>query len=122
MRIAVVGAGAIGAYWGAALQRGGAEVHLVARNAHLHAMREHGVRVLSARGDFVAHPHATDDPTEIGPVDYVFLGLKAHGYPSSGPLVNPLLGEHTVEVLREIGMDQEAIDTLLESGAAVNRG
>ncbi|HEY6575018.1 MAG TPA: 2-dehydropantoate 2-reductase N-terminal domain-containing protein, partial [Mycobacterium sp.] len=43
MRIAVVGAGAIGAYWGAALQRGGADVHLIARNAHLHAMRENGV-------------------------------------------------------------------------------
>ncbi|MDT5113515.1 MAG: 2-dehydropantoate 2-reductase, partial [Mycobacterium sp.] len=64
MKIAVVGAGAIGAYWGAALQRGGAEVHLIARNAHLHAMRENGVRVLSERGDFVAYPHATDDPAE----------------------------------------------------------
>lgn len=84
MRIAVVGAGAIGAYWGAAMQRGGAEVHLIARNAHLQAMRTNGVRVLSDRGDFVAYPHATDDPRDIGPVDYVFLGLKAHGYPSTG--------------------------------------
>lgn len=56
MRIAVVGAGAIGAYWGAAMQRGGAEVHLIARNAHLQAMRTNGVRVLSDRGDFVAYP------------------------------------------------------------------
>ncbi|MGB8587308.1 MAG: 2-dehydropantoate 2-reductase N-terminal domain-containing protein [Pseudolabrys sp.] len=78
MRIAVVGAGAIGAYWGAALDRGGAEVHLIARNEHLRAMRENGVQVLSPRGDFVAYPHATDDPAQIGPVDYVFLGLKAH--------------------------------------------
>ncbi|MDT5236197.1 MAG: 2-dehydropantoate 2-reductase, partial [Mycobacterium sp.] len=74
----MVGAGAIGAYWGAAMQRGGADVHLIARNQHLHAMRKNGVRVLSERGDFVAYPHATDDPHEIGPVDYVFLGLKAH--------------------------------------------
>lgn len=104
MRIAVVGAGAIGAYWGAAMQRGGAEVHLIARNAHLQAMRTNGVRVLSDRGDFVAYPHATDDPRDIGPVDYVFLGLKAHGYPSSGPLVNPLLGEHTAVLAAQNGI------------------
>ncbi len=104
MKIAVVGAGAIGAYWGAALQRGGAEVHLIARNAHLRAMRENGVRVLSPRGDFVAYPHATDDPNEIGPVDYVFLGLKAHSYPTCGPLVEPLLGEHTAVLPAQNGI------------------
>ena len=91
MRIAVVGAGAIGAYVGAALARGGADVHLVARGAHLEALREHGVRVLSPRGDFTAHPPATDDPGEIGEVDVVFLGLKAHTYAGAGPLLEPLL-------------------------------
>lgn len=104
VRIAVVGAGAIGAYWGAALHRGGAEVHLIARNEHLHAMRSQGVRVISARGDFVAHPHATDDPTEVGPVDYVFLGLKAHGYPTCGPLVEPLLGPDTAVIAAQNGI------------------
>ena len=104
MRIAVVGAGAIGAYWGAALHRGGAEVHLIARNEHLRAMRENGVQVLSPRGDFVAYPHATDDPADIGPVDYVFLGLKAHSYPSSGPLVEPLLGENTAVLPAQNGI------------------
>ncbi len=104
MRIAVVGAGAIGAYCGAALHRGGAEVHLVARGDHLRAMREHGVRVISPRGDFTARPHATDDPAEIGPVDYVFLGLKAHSYPSCGALVEPLLAEHTALVPAQNGI------------------
>ena len=104
MRIAVVGAGAIGAYWGAALHRGGAEVHLIARNEHLRAMRENGVQVLSPRGDFVAYPHATDDPAQIGPVDYVFLGLKAHSYPSCGPLVEPLLGKHTAVLPAQNGI------------------
>lgn len=104
MKIAVVGAGAIGAYVGAALHRGGAEVHLIARGEHLRAIRERGVRVNSPRGDFVARPHATDDPTEIGAVDYVFLGLKAHAYPSSGPLVAPLLGEWTAVVAGQNGI------------------
>lgn len=104
MKIAVLGAGAIGAYVGASLHRGGAEVHLVARNEHLQAMRAHGVQVKSDRGDFVARPHATDDPTEIGPVDYVFLGLKAHSYPSCGPLIKPLLGEHTAVVAGQNGI------------------
>ena len=104
MKIAVVGAGAIGAYWGAALHRGGAEVHLIARNEHLRAMSENGVRVISPRGDFVAHPNATDSPAEIGPVDYVFLGLKAYSYPSCGPLVQPLLGKDTAIVAAQNGI------------------
>jgi 2-dehydropantoate 2-reductase len=104
VRIAVVGAGAIGAYWGAALHRGGAEVHLIARNDHLDAMRSRGVRVLSPRGDFEAHPNATDDPAEVGPVDYVFLGLKAHSYPTCGPLVEPLLGPDTAVIAAQNGI------------------
>ena len=104
MKIAVVGAGAIGAYWGAALDRGGAEVHLIARRDHLRAMRENGVQVLSPRGDFSARPHATDDPAEIGPVDYIFLGLKAYAYPDCGPLVKPLLADHTAIVAAQNGI------------------
>jgi 2-dehydropantoate 2-reductase len=102
VRIAVVGAGAIGAYWGAALHRGGADVHLIAR--HLQAMQEHGVRVLSPRGDFTAHPNVTDDPARIGPVDYIFLGLKAHDYPACGSLVEPLLDKSTAVVAGQNGI------------------
>lgn len=104
MKIAIVGAGAIGAYWGAALHRGGADVHLIARNENLEAIRKNGVRVLSARGDFEAHPHATDDPSEIGPVDYVFLGLKANSYPTCGPLVEPLFGPDTAVIAAQNGI------------------
>jgi len=78
LTVAVIGAGAIGAYVGAALARGGAHVTLVARGAHLAAMREHGVRVESPRGDFHVRPDATDDIRAIGPVDVVILALKAH--------------------------------------------
>jgi 2-dehydropantoate 2-reductase len=104
MRAAVLGAGAIGAYVGAALARGGTEVHLVARGEHLDALRRDGVRVRSPRGDFAAHPPATDDPSEIGPVDVVFLGLKANSYASAGPLLEPLLHEETAVVAGQNGI------------------
>ncbi|MEU9996969.1 2-dehydropantoate 2-reductase [Streptomyces sp. NPDC048370] len=104
MKVAVLGAGAIGAYVGAALDRAGADVHLIARGPHLAAMRQHGVRVESPRGDFTARVHATDDPADIGPVDYVFLGLKAHAYAACGPLVAPLLHDTTAVVAAQNGI------------------
>ncbi len=104
MKVAILGAGAIGAYVGAALARGGAEVALIARGAHLAALRENGVTVLSPRGDFHAHPLATDDPAEIGPVDAVFLGLKAYSYAECGPLLAPLLHEETAVVAAQNGV------------------
>ena len=104
MRIAVLGAGAIGAYVGAALARGGADVHLIARGDNLDAIRRSGVRVRSPRGDFEAHPPATDDSREVGPVDFVFLGLKAHSYASCASLLEPLLHEDTAVVPAQNGI------------------
>ncbi|MFI9102382.1 2-dehydropantoate 2-reductase [Streptomyces fildesensis] len=104
MKVAVVGAGAIGAFVGASLHRAGAEVHLIARGPHLAAMRQDGVRVLSPRGDFTARPAATDDPASIGPVDYVFLGLKANSYADCGALVNPLLHDGTAVIAAQNGI------------------
>jgi 2-dehydropantoate 2-reductase len=78
VKVAVVGAGAIGAYVGAALARGGSTVTLIARGPQLQALRERGVRVHSERGDFAAHPVAVGRIAEAGPVDVVILALKAH--------------------------------------------
>jgi 2-dehydropantoate 2-reductase len=104
MKVAVVGAGAIGAYVGAALCRGGADVHLIARGEHLAALEKNGVTVLSPRGDFHAHPHATADPAEIGPADIVFLGLKAYSYAGAGDLIGPLLKPGTGVVAAQNGI------------------
>jgi len=87
MRFAVVGAGAIGAYLGAALSRGGSEVVLIARGAHLEAMRRQGVRVLSPRGDFEARPEATDDLGAAAGADCVVLGVKAYSLPELAPRI-----------------------------------
>jgi 2-dehydropantoate 2-reductase len=104
VKVAVVGAGAIGAYVGAALSRGGADVHLIARGTHLEAMRQRGVTVLSPRGDFHAHPNVTADPADIGPVDIVFLGLKAYSYAGAGELISPLLRPGTGVVAAQNGI------------------
>jgi 2-dehydropantoate 2-reductase len=70
----------------------------------MEAIRERGVRVLSPRGDFVASTPVTDDPSEIGPVDYVFLGLKANSYATCATLIEPLLHEETAVVAAQNGI------------------
>jgi 2-dehydropantoate 2-reductase len=90
MKFAVLGAGAIGAYVGACLARGGSDVVLIARGRHLEAMRAGGVRVLSPRGDFRVDVRATDDLAAIEDADVVFLGLKAYALPE----IAPRLGTH----------------------------
>jgi 2-dehydropantoate 2-reductase len=104
VKVAVLGAGAIGAYVGAALSRAGVDVHLVARGAHLEALRKNGVQVLSPRGDFSAHPNATDDPGEIGPVDHILLGFKANAYAAAAPMIKPLLHDDTSIIAAQNGI------------------
>ena len=104
MRIAIVGAGAIGAYLGAKLSASGEDVFLIARGPHLKAMQAHGIRVRSPEGDFEAHPTATGDFKEIGPVDYVFLTVKAHGLTEVAPRLEPLLKSDTAVVSAQNGI------------------
>lgn len=104
MKFAVVGAGAIGAYMGAMLARAGEEVALIARGAHMRAMREHGVRVRGISGDFVVHTQVTDDPSAVGLVDVVLLTLKAHSLTEMAPRILPLLGTGTVVVSAQNGI------------------
>jgi 2-dehydropantoate 2-reductase len=104
MRFLVVGAGAIGAYIGALMARAGFDVTLFARGAHLRAMQERGVRVKSAEGEFEARPVIAGSLEEIGPVDVVFLGVKAHSLPQLAPQLNPVLGAETTVVSMQNGI------------------
>ncbi len=104
MRFAVVGAGAIGAYVGACLSRGGADVTLIARGPHLQAMVERGVRVHSPAGDFEAHPAATEDMAAVAGADVVLLGLKAYSLPELAPVLGPLLGPDAVVTAAQNGI------------------
>ncbi|PSC03206.1 oxidoreductase [Alsobacter soli] len=95
MKVTVYGAGAIGGYMGALLSNAGADVSFIARGAHLDAMRRNGVRVIREDDEIVARPHCTDDPSELGPQDYVILALKAHSVPGVVDAMQPLLGNGT---------------------------
>ncbi len=95
MKVCIYGAGAIGGYLGVQLARAGADVSLVARGAHLEAMRANGLKLLIDGEERVAHLNCTDDPSELGPQDYVFISLKAHSVPSVVDAMAPLLGNDT---------------------------
>jgi 2-dehydropantoate 2-reductase len=104
MKFLIAGAGAIGAYIGARMARAGFDVTLHARGPHLTAMQERGVQVKSAEGDFVARPTVSSSLEEVGPVDVVFLGVKAHGLPQLAPQLKPVLGPQTTVVSTQNGI------------------
>jgi len=104
MKFLIAGAGAIGAYIGARMARAGLDVTLFARGPHLRAMQAHGVRVISVDGDFEAHPKIAATLEEVGPVDVVFLGVKAHGLPSLAPHLKSVLGPDTTVVSTQNGV------------------
>src|SRR5580692_3208043 len=104
MRFLIAGAGAIGAYIGARMAQAGFDVTLFARGPHLRAMRERGVQVKSTEGDFLARPAIASSLEEVGPVDVVFLGVKAHGLPQLAPQLKPILGPDTTVVSTQNGI------------------
>ncbi len=104
MKFLIAGAGAIGAYIGACMARAGLDVTLFARGPHLRAMQELGVQVKSGEGDFVARPKVASSLEEVGPVDVVFLGVKAHGLPLLAPQLRPVLGPDTCVVSTQNGI------------------
>jgi 2-dehydropantoate 2-reductase len=104
MRVAVLGAGAIGAYVGAALARGGSDVTLIARGAHLRAMQAHGIRVESPKGDFTMNVPATDDLAAMAEADVIFVGLKANSLPEIAPALADVLRPETLVIGAQNGI------------------
>src|SRR5258706_11121931 len=95
MKICIYGAGAIGGYLGVQLALAGADVSLVARGAHLAAMRANGLKLLIGDEERVVHPRCTDNPAELGHQDFVIVCLKAHSITGVIEAMQPLLGPHT---------------------------
>ncbi|MGZ0186516.1 MAG: 2-dehydropantoate 2-reductase [Alphaproteobacteria bacterium] len=99
MKIAIYGAGAIGAHLGGMLSKAGVDVSLIARGPHLVAMQTNGLLCKFQDGaEFRAHPTATDDPSSLGVQDYVIVTLKAHQSPGVVDLMQPMLGPDTAVV------------------------
>ena len=99
MKIAIVGVGAVGGYFGGRLATADEDVYFIARGSHLQKIREQGLRVDSEYGDFVAHPTlATDNPSEVGEVDVVVVATKAWHIEAAAEDIRPMVGEKTVIV------------------------
>ncbi len=106
MKIAVLGSGAVGGYYGAKLSRAGHDVTFIARGAHLEAIRAEGLRIKSpALGDFVVHARAEQDTAAVGPVDLVLVAIKAYDNGTALPLIGPMLGPSTTVLTVQNGVD-----------------
>ncbi|MHB8066744.1 MAG: 2-dehydropantoate 2-reductase [Desulfobaccales bacterium] len=106
MRIAIMGTGGVGGYYGGLLSQKGQEVIFIARGAHLQAMREKGLHVKSIHGDFVVSPaEATDDPAEVGPVDLILFTTKTYHTDIAAQAIKPMIGKETVVVPLQNGID-----------------
>jgi 2-dehydropantoate 2-reductase len=106
MRIAVMGSGGTGGYFGGLLARAGEEVTFVARGAHLEALRMRGLTVKSRlAGTFTLPVRATDSPNEVGPVDLILFCVKTYDTDSAAESIRPLIGAETMLLSLQNGVD-----------------
>ncbi len=104
MRIAVMGSGGLGGFFGALLCRGGTDVSFVARGRHLQAMREHGLRIEGPEIVHIPNVTATADPAEIGVVDLVMVCVKLWDTESALEQIRPLVGSDTTIISFQNGV------------------
>jgi 2-dehydropantoate 2-reductase len=106
MHILIYGAGGAGGYFGAQLARAGEEVTFLARGPHLQAIKRDGLRIETPDGEMVIQPaQATDDPSAVGKVDVVILGVKAWQVTDAAKAMRPVIGENTFVVTLQNGVD-----------------
>lgn len=120
MRIAILGAGGIGGYYGGLLARSNHSVHLLARGENLAVLRERGLEVRTPEGLFVIPVEASDDVRQFGPIDWAIVAVKSYSLAEIGPvakslaqngaLILPLLnGVDVAERLVECGIRKESV-------------
>jgi len=121
MRIAIVGSGGVGGYFGGRLAAAGTDVTFLARGAHLEALRTKGLHIRSPKGDLhLPQVRATDDPSTIGQVDVVFFAVKLYDTQSALTALPPLIGADTVVLPFQNGV--ESIDTLVRAIGQAHTG
>jgi 2-dehydropantoate 2-reductase len=104
MRIAVMGSGGLGGYFGARLSHGGAEVSFIARGKHLQAMRSEGLRIEGPDAIVLPRVNATDNPDELGTVDFVMLCVKLWDTEAALRQIRPLVGPATTIISFQNGV------------------
>ena len=104
MRIAFMGSGGLGGYFGARLCKGGADVHFIARGEHLQAMRSEGLRVEGPEPIHIAHVNATDDPAAVGVVDFVMISVKLWDTEAALQQIRPMVGPDTAIISFQNGV------------------
>ena len=109
MKFAVMGAGAVGGYFGGLLAQNGHEVTLIARGEHLNALQKNGLTVKSFHGDFHLKLNAVEDPKETGKVDVVLFTPKAYATKNAVEQIVPILDEDSLVINLQNGIDNEQI-------------
>ena len=107
MKIAVMGSGGIGGYFGGLLAKAGQDVTFIARGAHLEAIQKNGLEVKSVAGDFHIRPKATHDPASAGQADLVLFSVKAYDTEAAGKQIRPMVGPETAVLCLLNGVDNE---------------
>lgn len=109
MRIAVYGCGSVGGYFGGRLAQAGQDVTFIARNKSLTALQQHGLRVDSIAGDFnLKRVRASNNPAEVGEVDYLFCCVKAWQVDAAARAMLPMIGAHTLVIPLQNGIEAAA--------------
>jgi 2-dehydropantoate 2-reductase len=132
MKICIFGAGAVGGVVASGLARAGNDVSVVARGAHLTAIREHGLRIVTGDAGGTVRIAAESDPARLGPQDYVIVAVKGQSLPEVAATIGPLLGAGTSVVTAMNGVPWWFFDRLpfgegklrlesLDPGGAISR-
>jgi 2-dehydropantoate 2-reductase len=123
MRIAVMGSGGVGGFFGARLARGGADVTFIARGAHLAAMRERGLVIESTDESFgLPQVKVTDDPATIGVVDLVMFGVKLWDTEAAARSLVPIIGADTGLISFQNGVQKDDMLRPIVGAAAIMGG
>lgn len=107
MKIAIMGAGAVGSYFGGLLAKAGLDVTFIARGTHLKALQSQGLRIKSYKGDFSLPVKATSNPEEVGEADLVLFCVKAYHTEEATCLSIPMVGPKTAIISLQNGVDNE---------------
>lgn len=122
MKILVMGAGAVGAYYGARLQQAGEDVVMCARGENLRAMRERGLEVKSFRGDFKLSVKATDRPADFAPYDLILFAVKSYDTEASARQLEGCLAPDGIIMTIQNGVENEDLLCRFFPRAAVMGG